>query len=165
MENENYELTPAKFLKINTVIHLALISGVTLFSVIAFALIENRELRWNDTDDIFFFIVPIAAILGIVAGNILYKKGLESLVDRGSLKEKLTGFQTALIIKYALLEGPSLIGVVAFFSTGNLLYLLISGVLVIYFFFHRLSKEKIINDLELSGTLKDQFNEQDKVIQ
>ena len=165
MENENYELTPAKYLKINTVIHLALISGVTLFSVIAFALIENRELRWNDTDDIFFFIVPIAAISGIILGNILYKKGLESLVDKNSLKEKLTGFQTVLIIKYALLEGPSLIGVVAFFSTGNLLYLLISGVLIIYFFLQRPSKEKIMNDLDLSGALKDQFNDTNGVIQ
>jgi MFS family permease len=165
MENENYELTPAKYLKINTVIHLALISGVALFSVIAFGLIESRELRWNDTGDIFFFIVPIAAILGIVAGNILYKKGLESLIDKNTLKEKLTGFQTALIIKYAFLEGPSLIGVVAFFNTGNLLYLLISGVLIIYFFFQRPSKEKIMNDLELSGALKDQFNEQDKAVQ
>lgn len=94
----------------------------------------------------------------------LYKKAISSLVDKSSLKGKLTGFQTAFIMKLALLEAPSLLGMMAFFLTENLFYLIFVGVLMIYFFLERPTKARIINDLELNESLKDQFNEQDKII-
>ncbi len=164
MENNKYEITPNGFLKILTILHLALVAGVSFFAL--FVYLQNAEWKFNlsDTNDIFFFIVPSFAIFGIYLGSFLYKKQLNSLANKKSLKEKLAGFQSASIIKYATIEAPALLAIVAAFLNGNLFYLLISIVLLIYLFFQKPTKEKIEMELNLTGDMKSQFSKGDEII-
>lgn len=159
MENETYQFTPSGFLRIITIIHFALIFGVVAFGGILYLLSYNPTLNWNESGEVFFYAVPILAVVCVLFGNILYKSRLDKLKEVSNLRDKLMEFQTASIIKYALLEGATLFSLVAFLQMNNLLYLLIAGVLVVYNLFQRPTKERIINDLKLEGALKDQFND------
>ncbi|HIP49085.1 MAG TPA: hypothetical protein EYG92_09005 [Lutibacter sp.] len=165
MNHSDQALTPNGFLKTLRILHLALVTGVSVFLIFVYT--QNTEwiLNLSDTNDIFFFIVPAFAIFGVYFGTFLYKKQLTSLVNKDNLREKLVGFQTASIIKYATIEAPALLGILASFLNGNVFYILISSVLLVYLFFQKPTKDKIEMDLNLKGKLKSQFGKGDEVIE
>jgi len=158
------KLTPNGFIKILSMIHLALLIGLIVFLIIAYTQNKEWQLNLNDTGDIFFFIVPILAIGGILAGNFLYDKQINALSTKNSLRQKLAGFQTASIMKYALVEGPALLAIVSSMNSGNLFYVIIAVALVVYFYFQKPTKEKIESHLKLNSELKMQFNNADQAI-
>src|SRR5471030_821542 len=105
--NDNIKQTPAGFLKLISIIHLALLGGQMVFGIVAFAESTKVYFDVKYNGDPFIFIAPILAIGGIVAGNLIFKQLLTALESKTSLSEKMMGYQTALIIRFALLEGPS----------------------------------------------------------
>jgi len=74
----------------------------------------------------------------------------------------LAGYQAASLIKYALLEGPALLNIIWFSLTGNLLYLTIGGVMILFLFIQRPKAEKIEKELELKSDHKRQFYKLDE---
>ena len=163
-KKENYELTPKGFLKTISIIHLGLLAGPLIFGIYTYSTIKETKLDYSDTNDIFLFLVPLFAISGILVGNILFKEQIEKLKNNNSLREKLSGFQTASIIKYALLEGPALIGIVGFNDNGNLLYLIISGILILYFISQRPTNDIIETSLNFTNEQQNQFNQKEQII-
>lgn len=161
MENNTPPITPKLFLRTITIIHFALVAGVLMFGVVMFTITLNQKLDLSYTGDAMFFVVPIFAIAGILVGNYLYRKTIKELSSKNTLREKLGGFQTASLIKYALLEGPALLGLVAFMNEGNRYYLIISIFLVGWLFMQRPTRDKIERDLMLEGTLKNEFAQED----
>lgn len=136
--NQPATATPKNALKTTSIIHLALIAGQVLFAVMAF--VSGKQIIFfdykNSRNDVFFYIVPLLAIVGTVVGSFLFNQQLGKFYQQAAgsgkaLSEKLKAYQSALIVRYALLEGPSLFGIVCFLITGNLFYLLISACLVI----------------------------------
>lgn len=165
LNTQNTELTPNKYLASLSLIHLALLIGQVLFAAVAFFINENRRLDLSDTDNKFFFIIPLLAIGSYFAGNFLFRQNINTIANNNnSLKEKLNSYQVALIIKLALLEGPALFGVVAFLLSGNLYFLLISGLLIGYFFIQKPSKEKIIDELKLNFEHRVEFDQLDQIL-
>jgi hypothetical protein len=141
---------PQAFLKMIVIIHGALLAGQVLFGITALASTKSMGIIMKPADDPFFYVAPFLTLSSIAAGIFLFKQQLAKLPEKVTLKEKIAGYQTGLIIKYALTEGASLFGIVAYLLTGNLLYLIITGVNVIYFFWIRPTKDKIVDDLNLS---------------
>ncbi|QEC74930.1 hypothetical protein [Mucilaginibacter ginsenosidivorax] len=138
--NQPAAATPKNALKTTSIIHLALIAGQVLFMIMAF--ITNKNTIYfdykNSRNDVYFYIVPLLAVMGTVAGGFLFNQQLGKFHQQSAgaginrtLSEKLKAYQSALIVRYALLEGPSLFGIVCFLITGNLFYLLISACLII----------------------------------
>jgi len=120
--------TPKNALKTTSIIHLALIAGQVLFMIMAF--IANKNIIYvdykNSRNDVYFYIMPLLAVMGTVVGSFLFNQQLGKFHQQtaGSgvnktLSEKLKVYQSALIVRYALLEGPSLFGIVCFLITGN----------------------------------------------
>ena len=161
MENSTPPITPKLFLRTITIIHLALVAGVLILGFVMYSITENQKLELSYSGDPMFFIVPIMAIAGILVGNYLYGNSIKGLTSKNSLQEKLAGFQTASIIKYALLEGPALLGLVAFMNEGNQYFLIISILLVLWLIMQRPTRDKIERDLMLEGTLKNEFVQED----
>ncbi len=164
MENKTTQLTPNGFIKTLSIIHLALLSGLIIFLIIAYTQNKVWQLNLNDTSDVFLFIAPILAVGGILVGNFLYNNQINALSNKNSLREKLTGFQTASIMKYALIEGPALLAIVSSMNNGNLFYIIIAIALIVYFYFQKPTKEKIESNLKLNSEQKMQFNNADKAI-
>jgi len=154
--NQNFK----NFSKTITIIHAALTLGQVMFGVVAFLQIGKSGINMN-TDDSFLFVAPLLAISCFIAGNLVFKQQLNNIAKKDTLKEKLMSYQAALITRYALLEGPSLFGIVCYMLTGNFLFLLISGLIVLYFITIRPTKTKIDNDLNLSYQDQIEFDRTD----
>jgi len=132
------------------IIHLALVIGQILFAVICVMLIEKTEIILNDTSDIFLFLVPAFAVFGLIASNLVFKKMLDQLNQKNNPADKLAAYRSAFIIRCALLEAPSLLGIVAYYLQGNFLYIFISGFIILFFITIRPTKEKIEIDLNIA---------------
>jgi glucan phosphoethanolaminetransferase (alkaline phosphatase superfamily) len=164
--NSNLPQTPATFFRTITLIHLALAIGQVLFGIVVLSLNKRIIINIRDTHDPMVYLVPLMAITCFILSGFLFKKVLSSGIKPGStLKQKLVIYQTALIIRLALLEGPSLFGIVAFFLTGSLFFLIISATLVAYFIYIRPTRNTIEEILELSYAEKEILNRRDEYLQ
>ena len=149
---QSFRQSPKDALKTTKIIHFALLTGQAMFAAVAYS-IGNKQISFVTKDsknDIFLYLVPIFAIGGFVAGNFISKKILANFQNKETLSEKLAGYQTALIVKCALLEGASLMGIVAFLLTNNWLFLLISIAIMLYFFTLKPTADKVADDLQLN---------------
>ncbi|GAB3934751.1 hypothetical protein [Mucilaginibacter myungsuensis] len=141
------QITPGNALKTLKLIHLALLLGQVMFGAVAFLQIRNLHFDLDFNGQPLMIVVAVLAVSAFTVGNLLFNKQLEAAVSRTSLTEKLSGYQTAMIIRLALIEGPSMLGIVGFLISGNWAYLIVSGVLVFWFVILRPTKDKIETDL------------------
>lgn len=159
-------LTSKSYFTSLKIIHFALTAGVVFFLLIAIALqFTGFEPELKEMETILLGITAFAAIAGIFTGNLLFRKRLEQLVELKSLKEKLTGYQSALIVKYAVVEGPVFFCVVAYLLTANILFPVIAVFLVFVLVLFAPRKDKLISDLNLSLTETNELNKPDALIQ
>lgn len=135
-------------------IFFGLLMGQVIFGVIAYVMLTENQYFSLSKDTAFFAVVCCVAVLGIYAGQFLFKKQLEKVHSAETLQKKINGYQTALIVKWALIEGHSLLALVAFLVTNNLLFFIVFICLVSFFFFQKPTKEKLIFDLELSRDMQ-----------
>ena len=134
------------------IVYYALIAGQLIFALLTFYLIrsglfdgEQAELR-----NIFIYIVPVFVVGGLFISHLLFKSFMNTARGKKNLYEKLTFYRSALIIRYALLEGPSFFAIVVYLLTGDYLFLGMSGLIIITFFTLKPSAERALNDLELN---------------
>ena len=80
------------------------------------------------------------------------RKKLESAQAQTTLKEKLTDYRAACILKWAPLEGGALISAALFFITGNAFFLGSVTMLIVFFAIQFPSRQRLINDLDLTAT-------------
>lgn len=164
MNTQHANLTPNSFMKTITIIYLVMLVGMLLFGSVILFISNSWEIRMPAADDSFLYAVPLATFVGVVLGRILYKRRLDELAKTDSLKDKLIGFQTALIIKFVLVEAPFLLGVVATLLTNNIFYLMISGTLIMYYITLKPSREKVKKDLNLSTKMSLYFNDRNQIL-
>jgi len=133
-------------------VYYALIAGQVFFALVSFYLQKTgmmdagiKELR-----DIFLIIIPLFVVGGFLGSRVMFKTRLNAIKSQDNLISKMTAYRGALIIKYALLEGPSFFAIVVFLLTGDYLFLGLSGLIIVYFFLIRPTSEAAVNDLELS---------------
>ncbi|TYQ00397.1 hypothetical protein C7447_1011010 [Tenacibaculum adriaticum] len=87
------------------IIHLALVGGVTLtyFLIGDFKNILNLEI--DNSSLVYSFIPAIAYVMS----NFMFKNILNNIKKDGSIDEKFAVYQSASIIKWAILEGACFI--------------------------------------------------------
>ena len=163
---EQTQLTTGEYLKALKVIHIGLTTGVVIFLIIAGVLqLTGFEHELKELEMILLGVTAFAAISGIFAGNMIFRKRLEQLIELKNLNEKLTGYQSALIVKYALIEGPAFFTVVAYLLTANVLFPVIAVFLVVVMVLSAPRKDKLITDLNLSMKETSILENPDSVIQ
>ncbi len=163
MSNQN-NITPKKMITTLTFIHLSFVSMLVIFAAAIYIIGEEWLFNFGSMDFGFPYFVPIAAIAGLILSDFLFKKLLKALESKNGLLGKLRGYQSAVLVKYALIEGPALLAVISAFMSGNLAYLAIGALLIFYFVLQRPTMLKVGSDLKLSGELKSQFEKQDEPI-
>lgn len=85
-------------------IFFGLLMGQVIFGVIAYVMLTENQYFSLSKDTAFFAVVCCVAVLGIYAGQFLFKKQLEKVHSAETLQKKINGYQTALIVKWALIE-------------------------------------------------------------
>ena len=149
MYNQNQPIDPKNFVKLMIIIHLALFMGQTLFAAVVLFISKDPALNLKPGNDVLFYIVPFMLLAGIFGGSFVYKQQMAKLGEKTSLTEKLQVYQKALIIRYALSEGVSMLSIVCMLLTGNVYYLILTGINILYFIVIRPTKFKIFDDLNL----------------
>lgn len=145
------------FLKTLTIIHTALCAGLILFTIFAYSQNGNFTARM-DQQAIFIYVVPIVAAAGYFLSQLLFKKQIQAISREEQLSVKLGKYQSASLIKYALLEGPGFLALIAYFWSGNALHLVIAIALVAYLLVQRPTAEKIKKGLPLTLEEQKQFD-------
>jgi len=156
MANRN-ELTFKSYLKTISIIHIAFTGGLLFFSAIVYFQFTD----WHFTvplNDVFFSSTPILATAIIFLGNFLFKKKINSILGKKSLRQRLTVYQSAILLKYAFTEGAAFICMMIALYSGNLFYLGLALIVILYFISLKPTKNKIEQQLHLTGELKDQLN-------
>lgn len=141
------------FLRRLSILYAALLMGQLLFLGVAYFLGQNVEMTENvlKMKDTLQMIAPAMAIGGLLGGGVLYRSFLGKIDKNADITTKLNSYQTASILRYALLEGPSIFASVCFLLTGDLIFLGLSGIIILAFVFHRPTKDKIALELNLSS--------------
>ena len=138
-------------LKITQTIHLSFCIAIILFSTVT--LLINKNVLFYDTnlDRTMPFnpIFPIVAILGIVAGIVMFNKKIAGIEKDLSFEEKFMHYQTAFLMRCALCEAGALLNIVGCFITHNLFFMLFATASFIALVLSRPSKNKVIADLQL----------------
>lgn len=148
--DQNYGPSSKGPVKTMQLIHLALLAGQVMFGIVTLFITPASKFEYTNTNDVHIFIVPVFAIAMVAISRFLFSKLLAGAASADNLSSKLVSYQSALIVQLALIEGASLFGIVVYTISSNLLYLFISALLVVYFFFQRPTVQKITNDLNLS---------------
>jgi hypothetical protein len=137
------------FLKTLSFMHLALVIGLSIFTVLAFT--QNMDFNTEtDTKNVLLYVVPVAALIGYFGSQFLFKKLLMRITDTDSLEEKLKKYQSASHLKYALIEAPAFLALFAYYNSGNALPLVIAVCLLVYLFVQKPSKQKILMEIPLT---------------
>jgi hypothetical protein len=140
------------FLKPITLIYYALLAGQIMFMAVAYLLNSNQiSPTKHEMYDMFIIIVPIIIGSGLFLSNFIFKMLIGKIEQKTSIENKLMTYRSALIIKYALMEGPSLFAIVAFLISGNAIFLAFAAVMILAFILQRPNRDKIAQDLNLNG--------------
>jgi len=138
------------FFKIISVIHLAMILGQLFFGTAVFYITNNFQINLKPNGDPLFYVAVFLFLFGIFGGSFIFKQQVAKLAGKPLLIEKTQGYQSALIIRFALAEGASLFAIVRHMDHGNLFYLIMVGVNILYFLWMRPTKLKVADDLNLN---------------
>jgi hypothetical protein len=150
MYNQNYSGQSQPSFKILTIIHAALMAGQLLFAVVVFSITQNNGINYQPGSDPLFYIAILLTVGGMIAGTFVSKTLLGKIDVNGTLRQKLMAYQTALIPRWAFTEGASLFCIVCYMLSGNLFYLILVGLNVIWFWMIRPTKKKAKADLNLN---------------
>ncbi|WP_419211388.1 hypothetical protein ACNR9Q_11635 [Maribacter sp. X9] len=129
--------------------HLFLVlglGGLTLYVILKI----NSFNAENSGETLFLYVVPILALIGYFGSQLLFRKSTTKINPSIPLEDKLKKYQFFLLLKYALIEFPALIGLFTYYNSGNALPLVISICLLAYFAVQRPTKENIIKWVPLT---------------
>lgn len=146
---QNKTMQLKHLLRTLTIIHSGLLLSLIVFAIFAYS--ANRTFTADmNRQDLFIYIIPLAAAAGYFISQFLFKKQLKNITGEEKLPIKLSKYQSASVLRYALLEAPGLLALSTYFFSGNALYLVIAIALTICLFTQRPTLGKIKMDLPLT---------------
>ena len=158
--------TSREYFQMLRIMYYALIAGQMFFGLIALYLnmadpVDSGE---NELRDILIYLVPLFVIFGLIAGNFLYRSRLQVCRKKSDLIEKMSDYRSALILRYAFLEGPSLFSIIAYLLTGDFLFMGMAIFMIGLFITIPPTRSKAVFDLELSPEDQQFINNPDSEI-
>lgn len=152
--------TPKENLRAIRVFCIAIIAGVTVFAGVMLGInsvsgpvMETTENP--DTKNIFLAVCGILALACLYFANKHYNKKISEARSSGdTLMARLNVYRNALIRYMALCDFPAMFAIISYFTTGDLVLLLVVGVMLAAMFWKAPFGKKWIT--ELNADWKDQ---------
>ena len=93
-------------LKVFRIIHLALVAGLVVAYFVLGNLSDFSQLKLPtlNNDNMIYLAIPIAAF---IISNLMFKMLVSKIDNALSLKEKIVPYQSASIVRYAIIEGAA----------------------------------------------------------
>lgn len=122
------------------IIHLGVCAGtIVAYFIIGDISLETLNIPSIDSNSILYLIIPV---LAFVLSSILFKAQLKQIDPKLKLEDKLPVYQTASIMRWAVLEGAAFLILIL-----KPEFIIFGLLLIIYLIFLRPTEEKITNDL------------------
>jgi hypothetical protein len=153
------KISIASYIRQNQIIAYAMILGQLLFVGVSIYLIKIKGAYFGKTNlnEVFLYLAPLLTISCIVGGFVFFKSRMKLIKDKTNIIEKLIDYRSALIIRWALFEGPSFFAIMVYIITANSFFLCIVIITIAIFIITKPSREMLEKDLELSWEEKNQL--------
>lgn len=158
MKIQNQNATPASSLKGINVIFFGLLFGMVSMGSIIYVINPTENFDFNFKNPLLI-IMMVVMIAGVFASGFLYNTLKSKIETKDSLQDKIAKIQQALIIKFALIEGPALLGIILFLVESNLAFLMLSVLMILYFVTLKPSKNKLADDMNLTSQERREIGE------
>lgn len=162
------KISAKEYFRTLKILHFALAMGQLLFAGVTLLLVfgKNSSYQQNAIQElmVFAYLVPAFALAGLAASILVFKNRLSKFKTFNSLDQKTAYYQTTQIIRWASIEGPSVLALVVFLLTGNLLIFGVFALLVLYIVSLYPSRDKAIADMELNYNETQQINDDNTLI-
>ncbi|MDQ8014449.1 MAG: MFS transporter [Flavobacterium nitrogenifigens] len=125
------------------IIHLGICAGTIIaYFIVGDISLETLSVPAIDSNSILYLIIPV---LAFVLSSILFKAQLKQIDPKLKLEDKLPVYQTASIMRWAVLEGAAFL--ILFIKPE---FILFGILLIVYLLYLRPTEERITNDLSNS---------------
>lgn len=146
MQNQKF----LNFFKKLQIIFYAILTGPSIFLTIVFFLnLQETEVKVFEQENLFLIISGIIAFSNLFLANLVPKMLINKIQANESLDSKLQKYQSASIIKYALLEAPAIIATVGYLLTANVIFVGIALAMLLVLFLQQPNKTSIEQELEI----------------
>jgi uncharacterized membrane protein len=158
--------TSREYFRTMMIIFIALVTGQVMFGLVALFLQQIGELSPELQDMKMLFLIMVCGFVagGYLGSRFLFRNSMKTAKEKTSLAEMMAHYRSALIVRYALLEGPSMFAVIAFLITGDYIFLGVAGFIIVIFITMPPTKSNAIRDLELNPDEERKINDPEQVI-
>ena len=134
------------------ILHTAMLFIQIVFAGIVYGI--SMQTKPSINENLSRILQTAAVVLTLGGGTVafvLFKKKISVLQEtRNGFTEKINDYRTASIIKYALLETPSLFCIIGYFLTQNISFLLLCVVLILVFAGQKPTVNMMMYDMNVS---------------
>ncbi len=147
------KISSKQFFRILAVIHGTLVAGALLFLLTVSFMLSEEELtttyfpEWN----LFYLIVGVFALWAIFGSEFIYRLLLKRIQRDQPLSKIMFAYQSANIIRFAIVEGVALLAIVFTLLTSSIWFMVVAGLMLILLFYMRPNPERAVKDLQLTG--------------
>lgn len=129
-------------LKTIKILHLAICAGTILayFMIGELYSLDNLKMPTIDSSSVVYLAIPIIAFF---LSNLLFKSQLKNVDPKLSLEDKFGAYQTASLVRWAVLEGAAFI--ILFY---NIDFLIFGILIIIYLVLLVPTEDRIKRDLD-----------------
>lgn len=156
-----------QYFNILRILHLSLCFAVVAFGgIVYFVILPIQGAETGGNSGLYVNLSAGYMVIAISIGYWLFGKQMKTAKTAASLSDKLNAYRSANIIRWALLEGATLIPLVFHLLSSNVILLAIAGIafLVLGLLHPNVMRLKV--DLDLSQTELDRLDDpQDLVVQ
>ncbi len=156
---ENSEISSRTFFSTLALMHAGMVVGLVLFLSIAFYINASGGYEGNIELIVFIWVIPLVAVSGMIASILVFRAKIQKARGIEDFVSRLSAYKTALIIRWALLEGPALLAVIGYLISGEILFFSIAVMLIMILLISRPSRKKLAMDLQLSSIEKILIND------
>jgi hypothetical protein len=155
------------YFKAMHIMFFALLAGQVMFALIVLIFSQMGIIAGgfdNSVTNIFFAVNILFIGSCLYASNFVFQNKMKSIYAMAPLSSKLVEYRSASIIKWALLEGPSFLSIIFAFLTGNLIFLGLAVMVMIYFLTMKPGAEKAATEMGLDFEQKNQLSDPETLI-
>ena len=146
---------PISNLRALSVLHFSLFIGQLMFAGIAAYLIYSKSIKPTLSNEEVVIMVG-AGVIGLAVALVIaafagFKKKVEKTrLNADAITEKLKAYRASSIIRWAMLELPTLLAIIVFMLTANQMLLIVVVSLLLLFYYTKPTSFKVAQDLGIN---------------
>jgi hypothetical protein len=148
---ETKPITSKQYFLSLKIIFFALLAGQVMFALVAFFIAKELKLSvlkgppWEG----LMFIMPNVILVAYFLGVYLFNRKLKTARTRTSLSEKLNDYRAALLVRYALMEGTTIISLILYLLSERIVFMLFAIIGILSFSTMFSSPSRVVSQFEL----------------